>query len=507
MRETITSKDYTALQFYLSNPYFDPNILNKDGFSALHLFAKNEDCNGIEILMKDPRIDFSIEDITQHLASHYIDKSKLALKELLHSMSVRGTLDILTKQECAHIQSFFKKEVSLNTLFILKLAVIKSKLSKTAATQNQDTDKTREFKITWPNYATDDFMIQKFWFIISSLTNAKKTSEENGDSISISTTSSESLESSQPLKPTKHSPPTRSKTADTSSKPKEITLLTSSISVLERISPRAKSPKNSRPHINDLSDAIRNCDLDTFMAYINNPDSDLNQKDQWGSTALHRAVLSSRETTNNRALISDMIDLLLRDPRTNTSILNDKNLMASQLLKGGEFPELRVKLFARNSIDIAINTEIGKIIFNDYISNISLHDEQIKQIAKNIRDKIVGIEIIQEQNNRPLPKESKLPEWATNDFIFSILKRRIPSSENITELHKKALKDIFSQEIEKYLLKTADESLEIIKKAINSDKVYAYLIPFTLYIFHALKELAEEKRETTKCMLKYNFST
>jgi hypothetical protein len=180
VKETIHSKCYDSLKFCLTNPYFDPNILSKDGFSALHLFAKNEDCNGIEIIIKDPRADFSIKDIDQHLASHYIDKNKLALKDLLHSMFIRGSIDIITQRECAHIQSFRKKYMTdMKPLFEIKVKIIQSKLLNMTSAQNADTaDGTRRFEIVWPKYATDEFMFTKMWFILSSLTDSKKTSEE-----------------------------------------------------------------------------------------------------------------------------------------------------------------------------------------------------------------------------------------------------------------------------------------------------------------------------------------
>jgi hypothetical protein len=322
-----------------------------------------------------------------------------------------------------------------------------------------------------------------------------KPKQPTTDPMSISiTTSSESTDYSQthPLKSTKHI--SRSKTTDNAPIKHKESSLTKIFSSSEGINFSRRSPRNK---ISILTDAVRNYDLDTIQTFIDNPDANLNQKDKWGNTPLHRAVLLTRDKINNKDIIQKMIDLLLFDPRTDTSLVNDNLYTAPQLLQGGEYPELRTKLFARNTIDMTINNEIGKILFNSYMDTISLNDELIKQSATNIIKNILNTESSQKEK---LPEEAKLPEYANDDFIFNMIKKRLPSeSKNISEFQRKILQKVFSQEIEMFLLgAVTNESLaaskKIIEQTINKHQMHAHLIPFMPYVFHALKVHAEQTK-------------
>lgn len=338
------------------------------------------------------------------------------------------------------------------------------------------------------------FFLQKRKRIISnpsvksteSLTSTQ-SSNDSASSLSITittTTSSESVDSSQttPSKSTKQL--ARSRTTSHGKKPKEHEFF-KTLSLSDSVPTFAKVKISPRVKRNILTEAVRNYDLDTINLFINNPDADLNQKDQYGNTALHHAVITLSKPINNEPLLRQIILLFLRDPRTDSSIIRDTdNRTAQQLLLGGENPELRQLLFARATLDITTNHEIGKMFLNSYIHNIPLNDDCITKTIAHIKNKIHGTEIIQE-DSRPLPEEAKLPEYATDDFIFTMIKKRIPlNSEHPSELQKEHLRNIFTQEINMILLnvsidineESVQESIDNILVVINHS--YTHLIKF-----------------------------
>src|SRR5579863_7192334 len=51
------SKNYTMLNFYLNNPYFNPNVQDEWKNTALHHSATAQDYAGLQLLLSDHRVD------------------------------------------------------------------------------------------------------------------------------------------------------------------------------------------------------------------------------------------------------------------------------------------------------------------------------------------------------------------------------------------------------------------------------------------------------------------
>lgn len=330
-------------------------------------------------------------------------------------------------------------------------------------------------------------------------------------SISITPSSASTSADSSQLYSSKVKKYSRSKTVDgTSTKSKENHIkLFSSSDGSSNFSLLKKSP---RQKINILTTAVQNYDLDTVEEYINNPDANLNQKDGWDNTALHRAVIKLTEPINNEDLLKKIITLFLHDPRTDSSIARDKdNRTASQILSGGELPEMRNLLFARVTLDIQTNHEIGKMLLENCINNIPVNENCIKQTVQCIKYKIHATEDAQKGNKkdlRDLPKEATLPDYATDDFICDMIKKRIPLTlESISEQQKERIQKVFFEEIQAILLnvsvnineKSVQESIDTIVDVLHSNQLHD-VIKFTTKpcIFELIKMYTDKQKTQNK---------
>jgi hypothetical protein len=168
----IESKDYATVKSYLTNPHTDPNTQNQVGYPAIYIFAKAKAYDGINILLSDPRTDTSKRDIKAKLVTDYIDREDTNLRELRHRLFARFTLDMVTNQFCEKIKFFYANALVTKKHFTEIIRKIKEKIEQDAIKQNQnqnDQNSTLSKLASFPEYATDEFMTKKIWFILSSL--------------------------------------------------------------------------------------------------------------------------------------------------------------------------------------------------------------------------------------------------------------------------------------------------------------------------------------------------
>ncbi len=314
----------------------------------------------------------------------------------------------------------------------------------------------------------------------------------------------------------------RSKTVDTAStqpreqyKPKMLSVSDgetsfSSFSSL-KISPRSKLISSAKTipqaKINILTNAVQNYDLDTVQQHCDNPDANLNQTDQKGNTALHHAVIKLTETTSNEAMLKKFIKLFLENPRIDTSIIrHEDNRTASQILLGGQNPEMRAVLFARLTLDMTTNQEIAKMLIESYIYDILLDDNLIKKTVEYIKNKIQLTE--KKQGGSDLPQEATLPNYASNEFIFTMIESRIPKEAyNVSDLQKSTLKNIFFKQRDSIVLlkipmdfynPSIEDSIKEILTIINKYHNYLSKLITKPCIFEMLKTYVEKQNEENK---------
>lgn len=172
----ILSNDYTAIKFHLSNPHLNPNMQDQNGYPALHLFAQAKNYEGIKILLDDYRIDVSIQDIDQKRISDYLNKNKINgideidridgnLSRLRQELFARHNLDIVTYEKCRGIKSFYDRCLITHAFITEVIEQIKHKINHDRNQSDQEVPQSAKF----PEYATDEFITKKIWFILSSL--------------------------------------------------------------------------------------------------------------------------------------------------------------------------------------------------------------------------------------------------------------------------------------------------------------------------------------------------
>jgi hypothetical protein len=178
----IESKDYTAVKFHLRNPHFDPNITDQQGYSALQIFIKAKACQGVELLLRDYRVHFRYEDLYKEDSNHIrifecLDKSTEASQLLRQKIFARFTLDMVTHDKCESIKSFHKHNRLTEVILTETISKIKTAIEQAAANQiethakNDKSSVLPELAGNLPDYATNEFIEKKIWFILSSLQN------------------------------------------------------------------------------------------------------------------------------------------------------------------------------------------------------------------------------------------------------------------------------------------------------------------------------------------------
>lgn len=155
-------KDYSTLEFYLSNPHINPNTNH-----APHIFARTRAYPAIEMLLLDPRTDFSQRDLSQKFVSDYIDREDENLSELRRKLFARFTLDMVTNNVCEKIKQTYKTDFIYKKDFLTTIQLIRDKISNDKTHQELQNDRELPPSACFPTYADDDFMTKKIWFILS----------------------------------------------------------------------------------------------------------------------------------------------------------------------------------------------------------------------------------------------------------------------------------------------------------------------------------------------------
>ncbi|HLJ31256.1 MAG TPA: hypothetical protein VKU36_02360 [Candidatus Babeliales bacterium] len=264
------------------------------------------------------------------------------------------------------------------------------------------------------------------------------------------------------------------------------------------VSPRGKS-KSPREKLN-LIQAVRNANIETVAAIVNNPHAYLNEEDEWKNKPLHRAVLLLRNPDIRKRWILDLVLIFVNDHRVDSSLINEDNRTAQQLLEGGEDAEIRKLLFARATLDIVTNnhlkTELKNLLSKTYIDN------DLVTMVQNIKKKIKGTEKAQEDYQK-LPDEAYLPPYATDEFILKMLKDRLP-------YERKVLEELVAQEACNILLNVQVNDMMItqavtnIQKEIREKKLFektAITPPTNDFIFDMIKSIIDHKKPQTQNIL------
>ncbi len=182
VHSAIESKNYTAVQFHLRNPLLDPNTTDQQGDSALQIFIKAKACQGIELLLKDHRVQFRREDLFKEFSNQMrifecLDKSNEDSLSIRQKIFARFTLDLVTHEECQNIEYSYKHGLLTNEILTNTISTIKKRIKSSTDKQIEANAKNHVQAVLsklagdLPDYATDEFIEQKIWCILSSMQN------------------------------------------------------------------------------------------------------------------------------------------------------------------------------------------------------------------------------------------------------------------------------------------------------------------------------------------------
>lgn len=225
------------------------------------------------------------------------------------------------------------------------------------------------------------------------------------------------------------------------------------------------STKSSKTLILDESaviNAIRNQDIPAIEAYVNNLEENLNQQNKYGNSSLHYAALLKNPT---------IINLLFSSPETDSSLKNNNNQTASELIQGDDsLPEVRTLLFARLTLDKIVRQETFLMLMNSHIKNLSISNQLIIDTINIIKNKIRKIE--SSQGGSELPEAALLPKYATDEFIFSMIQSRMSSEQIETQnlikaIHHETSALLLNVHIDNTMI---NESVEYIKNLTHDSK-------------------------------------
>ena len=157
-----------------------------------------------------------------------------------------------------------------------------------------------------------------------------------------------------------------------------------------------------------------------------------------GNTVLH--IIAGKKNKLNSSIDAKLIEpnkiatlimnIFLEDYRTDFSMLNRAGSTPRDLLGKKEDSDdinWRRRFFARCSLNTLVNQFAMKI--KNYYQYGSISQQVIEATIQQIIDKSIAIEQAQEED-RVLPAESRLPAYATKNFIQQMLLFRLESITN-----------------------------------------------------------------------------
>jgi len=194
--------------------------------------------------------------------------------------------------------------------------------------------------------------------------------------------------------------------------------------VLEKLRTLIERVKNIIPHyaneefIFALIQSRIKYNLPTIAMLIRNREINPNTQDDWGNTCLHHAVYLRDK---------DILIAYLQNPIVSSLIKNSEKLFAHQLISSTDtqYSELRLLLFARNSLDHWIKELFPYFLYAYPTANCiaKLDDPTFQEIIKKIKDKSEQIKKAQkdddeETDDRELPEITVYPDYATEKFLL-----------------------------------------------------------------------------------------
>jgi len=174
--------------------------------------------------------------------------------------------------------------------------------------------------------------------------------------------------------------------------------------------------------------------IEKIKEILKHENVDINHKNKWGNTALHYTGI---------LCLPKVAVILISDIRTNTNIKNNSGLRAHDCLHEESFTEkqkiqetksitveeLRKMFFARITLDLIVEEESFHILVTEKITREKLKkltdEKEITPFLDNILT-IVKARVEKDNQNQKhyqeIPKECRLPEYATDDFIKNMIR-------------------------------------------------------------------------------------
>jgi len=182
--------------------------------------------------------------------------------------------------------------------------------------------------------------------------------------------------------------------------------------------------------------------LAAIKMLINERKNNPKLQDGWGNTLIHDAVYLQDQ---------ELLIKVLKNPSIDSLIKNHEGLLAHQLILPNR-SELRLLLFARNSLDFWIGEQLQSPSFVLAYPKggrvPKLEDRAFQEIVKDIKDKSEQIKNAQkgkteEDDDRALPQTTTYPDYADEKFLLEAFITRMkddkPTNPSDSFLEKAAI--------------------------------------------------------------------
>jgi len=177
----VRNRDLVQVNFFLNDTFFNPNKQGNQQNTALHHTALSGNSNFIKLFLKNPRVDFTIKNKFDLLASNYIETGiknnetenqttidlGQKISRLRTKFFARYTLSNVVNEQAqkartAYMTGHFDQKAMNGIIVLIKKFIADDKGNQAAILPSQ---------ALLPHYATDKFIEDMLRFQINSTTN------------------------------------------------------------------------------------------------------------------------------------------------------------------------------------------------------------------------------------------------------------------------------------------------------------------------------------------------
>lgn len=165
----VRDKDINRVKFYLSNPYFNPNVQNTWKNTPLHYAAMFKTTEIINLFFNDPRIDASIRNTDNRTPRELVAGKTDDDYTLRRIIFARASLNMVVNYYVTTIKpDYISGKIEQNTIQKYVTEILEK---AKADQQKQQNDEALPGAAHYPDYATHDFVEKMLLFRLTLIDN------------------------------------------------------------------------------------------------------------------------------------------------------------------------------------------------------------------------------------------------------------------------------------------------------------------------------------------------